>query len=71
MPSKLGPGHAYMQAKANILVVFDMDHTMVGDLVSLSDRDNIETNVPWKYWPDGKDRGLKPDFILQYLKVVL
>eukprot|EP00960_Hanusia_phi_P028985 747702-Hanusia_phi.AAC.3 len=29
-----------------------MDHTMVGDLVALSDRDNIETNVPWTYWPE-------------------
>ena len=41
-------------------VVFDMDHTMVGDLVSLSDRDNIETNVPWTYWPEGKEQGLSP-----------
>jgi hypothetical protein len=31
----------------------------VGDLVSLSDRDNIETNVPWSSWPEGKDRGLR------------
>jgi len=52
----------------NLLVVFDMDHTMVGDLVSLSDRDNIETNVPWSSWPEGKDRGLSPTFILQYLQ---
>ena len=29
-----------------------MDHTMVGDLVALSDRDNIETNVPWTHWPE-------------------
>ena len=41
---------------------------MVGDLVSLSDRDNIETNVPWLYWPEGKDRGLSPSFILDYLQ---
>jgi len=26
------------QKQVNLLVVFDMDHTMVGDLVSLSDR---------------------------------
>jgi len=32
-----------------LLVVFDMDHTMVGDLVSLSDRDNVETNMPWSW----------------------
>jgi hypothetical protein len=31
----------------DLLVVFDMDHTIVGDLVSLSDRDNVETSVPW------------------------
>ena len=53
---------------ARVLVVFDMDHTMVGDLVSLSDRDNIETNVPWTYWPDGKEQGLSPSFILSYLQ---
>lgn len=52
----------------NLLVVFDMDHTMVGDLVSLSDRDNIETNVPWTYWPEGKEQGLSPTFILSYLQ---
>lgn len=56
------------QRAENLLVVFDMDHTMVGDLVSLSDRDNIETNVPWLYWPEGKDRGLSPSFILDYLQ---
>jgi hypothetical protein len=34
------------QRAENLLVVFDMDHTMVGDLASLSDRDNIEANIP-------------------------
>jgi hypothetical protein len=38
--------------------------------VSLSDRDNIETNVPWVYWPEGKDKGLSPDFILPFLRRV-
>jgi len=61
-------GRMVPQRVENLLVVFDMDHTMVGDLVSLSDRDNIETNVPWTYWPEGKDRGLSPAFILQYLQ---
>ena len=56
------------QRAENLLVVFDMDHTMVGDLVSLSDRDNIETNLPWPYWPKGKDRGLSPALILAHLK---
>mmetsp|Transcript_8591 Transcript_8591/g.19684 ORF Transcript_8591/g.19684 Transcript_8591/m.19684 type:complete len:474 (+) Transcript_8591:218-1639(+) len=50
----------------NLLVVFDMDHTLVGDLVSLSDRDNVETNVPWTYWPEGTPRGLGPEFIMPY-----
>jgi len=61
-------GKIIQQRAENLLVVFDMDHTMVGDLVSLSDRDNIETNVPWTYWPEGKDRGLSPSFILNYLQ---
>ncbi len=37
------------QSAPHLLVVFDMDHTMVGDLVSLSDRDNVETNMPWSW----------------------
>ena len=36
--------------------------------MSLSDRDNIETNVPWVYWPPGKEQGLSPDFILPFLR---
>mmetsp|Transcript_63283 Transcript_63283/g.169196 ORF Transcript_63283/g.169196 Transcript_63283/m.169196 type:complete len:305 (-) Transcript_63283:547-1461(-) len=62
------PGPAVnRQMGREMLVIFDMDHTMVGDLVSLSDRDNIETNVPWVYWPETKDQGLSPDFILPFL----
>jgi hypothetical protein len=30
--------YLHYQKQVNLLVVFDMDHTMVGDLVSLSDR---------------------------------
>ena len=37
------------QCAQDLLVVFDMDHTMVRDLVSLSDRDNVETNMPWSW----------------------
>ena len=37
------------QRAQDLLVVFDMYHTMVGDLVSLSDRDNVETNMPWSW----------------------
>lgn len=51
-----------------LLVVFDMDHTLVGDLVSLSDRDNVETNMPWSWWPEGKERGLSPAAIVPYLQ---
>mmetsp|Transcript_41290 Transcript_41290/g.64521 ORF Transcript_41290/g.64521 Transcript_41290/m.64521 type:complete len:417 (-) Transcript_41290:139-1389(-) len=61
------PMMATKRCAEDLLVVFDMDHTMVGDLVSLSDRDNIETNVPWVYWPEGKDHGLSPNFILPFL----
>ena len=60
-------GYEY-SLSCSLQVVFDMDHTMVGDLVSLSDRDNIETNVPWTYWPEGKEQGLSPTFILSYLQ---
>jgi len=56
------------RAPEKILVVFDMDHTMVGDLVSLADRDNIETNIPWTYWPPGVNRGLSADFIIPFLQ---
>ena len=61
-------GKSVPERADKLLVVFDMDHTMVGDLVSLSDRDNIESNVAWTYWPEGKDRGLSPAYILQYLR---
>lgn len=51
-----------------LLVVFDMDRTMVGDLTSLSDRDNLETNIEWTWWPEGKVRGLDSKFILPFLE---
>ncbi len=51
-----------------LVVVFDMDHTMVGDLVSLSDRDNIETNIEWTWWPEGHHYGLHVEEIKPYLK---
>jgi hypothetical protein len=53
---------------SELLVVFDMDHTLVGDLVSLSDRDNVETNMPWSWWPEGKDRGISSASIVPYLQ---
>mmetsp|Transcript_27667 Transcript_27667/g.65702 ORF Transcript_27667/g.65702 Transcript_27667/m.65702 type:complete len:441 (-) Transcript_27667:229-1551(-) len=62
------PTHQPRPLNQNVLIVFDMDHTMVGDLVSLSDRDNIETNVPWTYWPEGVSKGLSPEFIIPYLQ---
>ncbi len=45
----LAASHRMSQCAPHLLVVFDMDHTMVGDLVSLSDRDNVETNMPWSW----------------------
>mmetsp|Transcript_45633 Transcript_45633/g.111077 ORF Transcript_45633/g.111077 Transcript_45633/m.111077 type:complete len:362 (+) Transcript_45633:108-1193(+) len=66
-PSPLAAVAKQPQGKVQLLVVFDMDNTLVGDLVSLSDRDNIETNVPWQYWPPGKSKGLTPDYILPFL----
>jgi hypothetical protein len=53
---------------SKLLVVFDMDRTMVGDLVALSDRDNVETNVTWTYWPEGENKGLGVEEIVPYLK---
>mmetsp|Transcript_69002 Transcript_69002/g.111960 ORF Transcript_69002/g.111960 Transcript_69002/m.111960 type:complete len:308 (+) Transcript_69002:286-1209(+) len=50
-----------------LIVVFDMDRTMVGDLTSLSDRDNLETNIQWEWWPKGKVRGLDAAFIEPFL----
>ena len=66
--SAMDLGKSVPERADKLLVVFDMDHTMVGDLVSLSDRDNIESNVAWTYWPEGTDRGLSPAYILQYLR---
>ena len=51
-----------------MLVVLDMDRTMVGDLTSLSDRDNLETNIEWTWWPENKVRGLDAAFIQPYLE---
>lgn len=52
----------------HLLVVLDMDHTMVGNLVALSDRDNIESNIEWDYWPEGVERGLSAEAIVPYLQ---
>lgn len=42
-------GARNLATATELLVVFDMDHTMVGDLSALSDRDNVETNMPWTW----------------------
>ncbi|KAJ1487787.1 hypothetical protein T484DRAFT_1785476 [Baffinella frigidus] len=54
---------------SELLVVFDMDRTMVGDLVALSDRDNVETNVTWTFWPEGEIMGLSVEEIVPFLKI--
>ena len=41
----------------------------MGDLVALSDRDNVETNVTWTFWPEGAMMGLSVDEIVPFLKV--
>mmetsp|Transcript_56279 Transcript_56279/g.138096 ORF Transcript_56279/g.138096 Transcript_56279/m.138096 type:complete len:531 (+) Transcript_56279:247-1839(+) len=51
-----------------LLVVLDMDHTMVGNLVAMSDRDNVEVNIDWAHWPAGRERGLTKDDIIPYLQ---
>mmetsp|Transcript_50810 Transcript_50810/g.158752 ORF Transcript_50810/g.158752 Transcript_50810/m.158752 type:complete len:450 (-) Transcript_50810:478-1827(-) len=60
--------HSTSKIGEELLVVFDMDRTMVGDLVALSDRDNIETNVDWTWWPEGRHHGLNADEIVPFLK---
>lgn len=40
----------------------------VGNLVALSDRDNIESNIEWDYWPEGVQRGLTAEAIVPYLQ---
>lgn len=52
----------------HLLFVLDMDHTMVGNLVALSDRDNIESNIEWDYWPEGSNRGLSVEDIIPFLE---
>ena len=56
------------RAAPNLLVVFDMDHTLVGDLVCLSDRDNVETNLDWEWWPKGVECRMSPKAIVPYLR---
>eukprot|EP00292_Cryptomonas_paramecium_P006586 CAMPEP_0113699126 /NCGR_PEP_ID=MMETSP0038_2-20120614/23115_1 /TAXON_ID=2898 /ORGANISM="Cryptomonas paramecium" /LENGTH=498 /DNA_ID=CAMNT_0000622411 /DNA_START=100 /DNA_END=1592 /DNA_ORIENTATION=+ /assembly_acc=CAM_ASM_000170 len=52
----------------SLLFVLDMDHTMVGNLVAMSDRDNIETNINWNFWPEGVNRGLTVEEIIPFLE---
>jgi len=40
----------------------------VGNLVALSDRDNVEVNIHWTYWPR-EERGISAEAIIPYLKV--
>jgi len=51
----------------NLTVVLDMDHTMVGDLQALSDRDNLERNLQWPNWPAHLAQGVSPQVIEKYL----
>jgi len=50
-----------------LTVVLDMDHTIVGDLQALSDRDNLERNLQWPHWPAQFDQGVTPQVIEKYL----
>jgi hypothetical protein len=60
-----------MEAQQKFLVIFDMDHTLVGDLVCLSDRDNVETNIDWSWWPKDVECGMSPKAIVPYLRMGL
>lgn len=46
-----------------LVVVLDMDQTLVGDVTPLADRENFETNIPWESWPAGRARGV-PDAVM-------
>src|SRR5579872_5842458 len=48
------------------VIVFDLDHTLVGNVSSLCDRDNIEMNIPWK-WDYRYHRGVSVDEIVNEL----
>ncbi len=54
--------------RPTFLAVFDLDKTIVGDLETLSDRDNLETNIEWTFWPDGVKRGLTVDDIVPFME---
>jgi len=53
--------------RLDLTVVFDMDHTIVGDLQALSDRDNLERNLQWPNWPAHLAQGVSPEVIEKYL----
>jgi len=53
--------------RLDLTVVLDMDHTMVGDLQALSDRDNLERNLQWPNWPAHLPQGVSPQVIEKYL----
>ena len=40
------------------IFIFDIDYTIIGDVVSLSDGDNLEANIEWQGWPENKPRGI-------------
>lgn len=58
IPSEISP---------EILVVFDMDCTLIGNTGSMTDRDTIETTFKWKGWPSHIEPGVSQDEIIAEL----
>jgi hypothetical protein len=63
----LGCGRRLSPHRLDLTVVLDMDHTIVGDLQALSDRDNLERNLLWPNWPAHIPQGVSPQVIEEYL----
>lgn len=49
------------------IVAFDLDHTIIGNCSTLSDRDNLEENLNW-IWPPNLKRGVSIDNIIDSLR---
>lgn len=58
-------------AENRVLLVLDLDLCLIGEVGALCDRDNLETNIPWEYWPHGMARGVSVDEIARALEAGL
>jgi hypothetical protein len=59
--------NSFLEYEDRMLVVFDLDMTVIGDVKHSADRDCLELNIPWN-WPEGLQRGLSVSDIVTLLK---